>query len=186
MMWFDSDALVGKEWDKDPMKVMVENNLAILYAGFPYGNSKNLVIKDKIAKVYDNPICQIYQVKGVLVPKVCEEGMHFRIGQIAGNHHITNLDVYRKDIHQKFLKAYVGDHRFSREFDDQFAVTLPAAMEGPNLAWEERASNLTLMIGHHHMFDVRKKEYAKKVPKGFFDLAKETWPGLQERCGAFF
>ena len=24
MMWFDSDARVGEEWDKDPMKVMVD------------------------------------------------------------------------------------------------------------------------------------------------------------------
>ena len=47
MMWFDTDALVTREWDLDPMEVMVKNNLVVSFAAFPYGRSSNQILKDK-------------------------------------------------------------------------------------------------------------------------------------------
>ena len=58
-----------------------------------------------------------------------EEDSNPTVQQIGGFNHITNLDVYRKEIHQKFLLNLVGDDKFSRKWNDQLGVTLPALFE---------------------------------------------------------
>ena len=187
MMWFDSDVRIGKEWDQDPMKVMVENDLAILFAGFPYGKSYNPRIKDKMDQVYGRSICNSFLVEdGTLNPHACEDDSKFTIQQIAGNHHITNLEVYRKDIHQEFLKKFVGDHRFSREADDQIAVTIPALIENNGKkAWHERSHGLHLLIHHHGMYDVVRSEKGLRNKHRFWEKTIETWPALKDRCKAY-
>ena len=132
MMWFDTDAYATKEWDVDPMKAMVENDLVVLYSGFPYGRTRNdNNLRDKLIHSYGSSICHIQQtqtredVKGkkgweqgdILKMKPCNNSVVF--SQIAGSHHITNLEVFRKDVHQQFLKNFTGDYRFSRKYDDQ-------------------------------------------------------------------
>ena len=39
-----------------------------------------------------------------------EEDSNPTVQQIGGFNHITNLDVYRKEIHQKFLLNLVGEY----------------------------------------------------------------------------
>ncbi len=78
---------------------------------------------------------------------MCKGKSSFLLKQIAGNHHISNLETYRKPVHQQFLKDFVGDYRFARQFDDQIAITIPAVMEGRKKAWHERSHGLVLKIG---------------------------------------
>lgn len=61
-------------------------------------------------------------------------------GLVHGMMHITNLDVYRKPIHLNFQRILTqhNTHPFSREWDDQIAVTVPAAFENPDKAWDMR------------------------------------------------
>lgn len=191
---------MAREWDKDPMEIMVERGLILLYAAFPYGRLRNnLVVDGKMKNVYNKSICLIQSTKEqlTLYPHFCDspkvKNMKPALGQIGGFHHITSLDVYRKPIHQQFLKDFVGDYRFSRKYDDQIAVTIPAIMEQdamepgiPRIA-EERGNfaNLTLHISHHGRFD-GKRERSPKRPDAVFNKFKDGWPGLQERCGRYF
>lgn len=119
-MWIDSDASVATDWDgMDPIKAMVENDLAILYAGWPYGKIQwNVPVGKKLLAAYNTSICGIGEKPPLhIYAQTCVEEKA-TIFQIAGNHHITNLDVFRKDVHQQFLKSFTGDYRFSRKADE--------------------------------------------------------------------
>jgi len=186
-----NSALVSKVWDKDPMKPMVEDDLIILYSSFPYGQFKNTVVKDKMNKHYNKSICQISKCQGSgLCPKFCEPSMNFRVKQIGGYHHITNLDVYRKPVHQQFLKDFVGIHRFSREMDDQIAVTIPALMEQSmrndgklGVVNGQVAYDLNLMIAHHgHYDDSTFRKVAPRNAAAKFNKFAKSDPTLKERC----
>ena len=183
MMWFDSDCRIGKEWDQDPMKMMIENDLTLLFAGFPYGKTGNQNVVDKIKNVYNKTQCRNTPklVDGHLGPFICNsKGL---IHQISGNHHITNLEVYRKDIHQRFLKSFVGDYRFSRDNDDQLAVTIPATIEHDGKkSWHQRSHGLILKIDHHGMYDVEEKEQTRRNFKNFYQEVVKDWPALKGRC----
>lgn len=129
MMWLDTDAYATEEWKVDPMKAMVENDLAVLYSGFPYGKLFNdLNLRDKLMHSYGSSICWVQPKqeagrKGdVLQMRSCTDSSNVRM--IAGSHHITNLEVFRKDVHQQFLKNFTGDYRFSRKYDDQVSFVL--------------------------------------------------------------
>jgi len=190
-------AIVGREWDRDPMEVMIERGLIMLYAAFPYGILHDANVGAKMKKAYNKTICNILKTKTTLTlyPKFCEslQSMRMNMAQIGGFHHITSLDVYRKPIHQQFLKDFIGDYRFSRRNDDQIAVTIPAIMEQDTMEpgipriLEERGSlaNLTLHISHHGRFD-GKRERSPVRTDGMFNKMKTTWHGLNERCGRFF
>ncbi len=128
MMWLDTDAYATKEWNVDPMKAMVENDLVVLYSGYPYGRTRNdSNLRDKLIHSYGSSICHISRINGngkegwgqgeIVKMKPCNNSVAFQ--HIAGSHHITNLEVFRKDVHQQFLKNFTGDYRFSRMYDDQ-------------------------------------------------------------------
>ena len=169
------------------MKMMVENNLNLLFSGFPYGKSTNLIIKEKMEKAYNKSICRVFKTDGYLNAHMCkDDNDHFELSQVAGNHHISNLETYRKPIHQKFLKDFVGDYRFARQFDDQIAITIPAVMEDGNKAWHERSHGLVLKIGHHGMFDNVASDKSPRNWKGFYNKMKESFTGLEGRCGKYF
>lgn len=152
---------------------------------------------------YNTSIYSIQKTYGSehIYPKLCKDQKgYFEIRQIAGNHHITNLDVFRKEVHQKFLKNFTGDFRFNRKFDDQLAVTLVGMFEhylvngfdNPSVKytmWNERANGLTLKIGHHRIYDVQENDKNERAivsrPK-FFNHIKANYTGLEERCGNIF
>ena len=169
------------------MKMMVENNLNLLFSGFPYGKATNVNIKEKMEKAYNKSICRVFKTNGSLNPHMCKDDNDpFELHQVAGNHHISNLETYRKPIHQKFLKDFVGDYRFARQFDDQIAITIPAAMEDGEKAWHERSHGLVLKIGHHGMFDNVASDKSPRNWKGFYNKMKESFTGLEGRCGKHF
>mmetsp|Transcript_1954 Transcript_1954/g.3560 ORF Transcript_1954/g.3560 Transcript_1954/m.3560 type:complete len:443 (-) Transcript_1954:55-1383(-) len=189
MLWLDADTRVAAEWtdENDPMKVMIENDLHLLFAGFPYGRIDDIIVREKMERVYNKSICSIRQgPDGTLKPTMCTNQSTFDMKQVAGNHHITNLETYRKPIHQEFLRLFVGDYRFSRKYDDQIAVTIPAVMEDDGKkAWHERSVGLSLKIAHHRMFDNNGREKAPANKWHFFQTVKHNFTGLEERCGKY-
>jgi len=109
-----------------------------------------------------------------------------RLDQVAGNHHISNLETKRKPLHQKFLKEFVGDFRFGRQFDDQIAINIPSLMEDGEKAWwcwRERSKGLNLKIAHHKIFDPEKRDKSPANWKGFDNRVKEKFNGVEKRCG---
>ena len=156
MIWMDSDALCTKTWDKDPMEVMVKNNLTALYDNFPAGSTKGLDLKEKMIKAYGHALCGIWETDdGMWKTRNCREIDVAWVTQIHGFHHITNLDIYRSEKHTKWLKIMVGDYRFSRKWDDQLGVTVPAAFEAPERVWDLQKHNMTWMIRHNGQYDGR-------------------------------
>ena len=90
MFWLDSDVQCLKTFDKDPMQVMVENDLVILFYNFPFGVFKNNLVKPKMKNAYNKVICGI-DYDGHLKPHICrnpDEKVFLR--QIHGYHHITS------------------------------------------------------------------------------------------------
>ena len=198
MMWLDADAFVGKEWDVDPMQVMIENDYTVMYASSNYGTTKNdLKLGDKLLKAYNVNICQVVDNNSKYIHfKSCPHNFT-NIRQIAGMHHITNLEVFRKDIHQQFLKSFTGDYKFSRRADDQLAVTIVGLMEQyiqnnftdvpTNIKlFHEKANGFPLKIQHHRMFDCINRPKVTKHPTKFFNLMKTNWTGLEDRCGFLY
>eukprot|EP00979_Chaetoceros_neogracilis_P018227 scaffold10557_cov302-Chaetoceros_neogracile.AAC.6 len=192
MMWLDSDCRVGKEWDRDPIEIMVENDLTLMYSGYPSGKFSDARTREKLKQVYNMTLCYTKQRNGELYGAMCEDRPNTPalIRQVDGSHHITNLDHYRKDVHQRFLKSFVGDYKFSRRFDDQIAVTIVAVMEQrlrneTSKLWHERSKNITLKIAHHSIYDAQPKEKSPVNKYNFFHSIKKEWPGLGERCGSF-
>lgn len=193
MMWFDIDCRLKETWTQDPMQMFIENNLTLMYNGFPYGQLEDNLLRSKMRDVYNVTICYNDQSPaGHMYGKMCEE--RGPVKMIAGAHHITNLEDYRKEIHQTFLKSLVGDYPYMRKFDDQLAVTIVAVMErylrhqggemNENI-WHQRKKNLTLNVYHHGMFDVSPKLLGKVNKWNYFHSVKEEWPGLADRCGEF-
>lgn len=207
MMWLDTDALVAAPWvDVDPVKTMIENDLTVLYSGWPYGKSQNRFVQKKIYHFYNEWICKVKWTKpngAYIFAKVCKDPQNdwFNLLQVAGNHHITNLNVFRKPIHQAFLKNLTGDYRFSRQFDDQLAVTIVGVMEqhlenkkrGHTVAspefryslWHESSNNITLNIAHHGMYDTTMERKAPRNKKVFYNTIKKNWKEI-EKCGQYF
>ena len=61
-------------------------------------------------------------------------------GLVHGFHHVTDLAFYRSKQNLEFFKTLIGTHQFSREWDDQIAVTIPAAVLAPQKAWKYNAT----------------------------------------------
>lgn len=201
MIWLDTDCALSKEWDVDPMRAMVENDLAVLFVGYPYGKTKkDNDLRDKMIRFYNTSLCSVSSGKdgpGIhLWGNMCKSDLE--LYQVAGNHHITNLEVFRKPVHQQFLKAFTGDYRFSRMYDDQMAVTIVGLMEQYMVnnytsgrpekykIWHERTNGIKLDIAHHGMFDADESDRAPVNKKNSFRKYKKTWHGLDERCGSHF
>ncbi len=149
-----------------------------------YGRTKNLALKDKMIEAYGSSICSHRINEGHLEANFCEGEDEFDFWQVNGFHHITNLDVYRSERHHNFLKIMVGDYRFSRMWDDQIAVLVPALMEDPEKAWDMRSHNITLKVAHHDKYDGRKKEKLEHANKKTWwkkDI-REKWPSGAALC----
>lgn len=195
MIWLDTDALPSKQWEADPMQIMVEKNLTLFYSGYPYGQLKrSQPVARKLMNVYNTSVCRVRDDYKSIEANPCRGPATF--SGVAGMHHITNLEVYRKDIHQKFLKQFTGDYRFSRKNDDQLAVTIVGLMEQylyhqsihtndpkKKILWHEKGNNLALRINHHSMYDNNKKDRAPANRRKYLNQLSESWPGLTDRCG---
>ena len=99
MLWFDTDAMPTKVWDRDPIAMMVRNNLAIFFDNFPQGTTRTKMIHERIFDSFGVDVCHTFldqdgQLRSVTKSKVCTN--HGGMSQIHGFFHITNLDFYRR------------------------------------------------------------------------------------------
>ncbi|GFH59625.1 hypothetical protein CTEN210_16101 [Chaetoceros tenuissimus] len=197
MMWLDSDAILSQTLDVDPIEDAIRKQAIVSFAAFPYGRTRNQRLIHKMKIVYNHSICNTFLNKqsGKLNGKGCS-GDNINLAQIGGFHHVTDLDVFRKPIHQKFLREFVGDYKFSRKYDDQIAVTLVGLMEQyfamkrneSKFLIHQRSTNVTLRIAHHCKFDnvdfapcKAKRVYGKLLKEDNAENRK-----LKDRCGKYF
>lgn len=187
MIWMDSDAICTKTWEKDPIQYMVENNLTVLYDNFPAGSTKGLDFKEKMIKAYGYAICGIWEKDdGTWFTRTCREVDVAWVNHIHGFHHVTNLDVYRSDRHMSFLKLMVGDYRFSRKWDDQLAVTVPAAFEAPERVWDMRKHNMIWNIRHNGEYDGKEKYKVKNPIAWWRTEGRLNWEAGRILCDECF
>jgi hypothetical protein len=69
------------------------------------------------------------------------------IVQVHGFFHVTDLDFYRSPKHIAcWYGAMIEDGKFSRTWDDQLAVMVPAAMTAPERAMDTVTAGLPLGV----------------------------------------
>jgi len=153
MIWMDSDAISTKMWNRDPMKIMTENNLVVMYDHWPNGQSDEALLP-KIMKAYNQSLCHISEDGGHFNSTPCTmENPKVALGLIHGYHHITNMNFYRSERTMRFLKILVEDYRFTRKFDDQVGVTIPVALDAPHRAWAHHKHGLNFSIHHNGLLN---------------------------------
>ena len=187
MIWMDSDALCTKSWTVDPIKIMVDNDLTVLFPNFPAGKTEHPLLLQNIIKAYNESVCHaILNKEGFLWGKRCNKKVnetipHFQ--HIHGFHHITNLDVYRQEHHLKFLRSItVENYRFSRLWDDQLGVTVPAVMDKPGKAWDYWQHNITTNIFHHGDLDGKGKGNMRDYNRWWKKQGSSQWDIGREMC----
>jgi len=181
MIWLDSDSFCSQTWDKDPLEAMVQQNLTLMWTTF-YGKTLLKEFGTKMLNTYGEELCDNSLLDGHMEPKRNCKGKRIRFKQVGGFFHITNLDVYREDRHQNFLKELVGDYRFSRKWDDQLAVTVIAAMEDPTRAWRLRSHNFTFNVRHHKIYDGEEYIKIRNTNDWWNKMIRDNWHAGRLLC----
>ncbi|CAJ1948505.1 unnamed protein product [Cylindrotheca closterium] len=172
MFWIDSDMFATGVWKQDPVAYMVAHDLVVLFAHHGGGRARPQEV-DKTHEVYGKSFCDLSLTKDGFFHSVMSKACHERYAAIHGFFHITNLDFYRTDEVHQWLTTFRHDCFLCREYDDQVAVTVPAAVLAPNRSKDMRKSGLILNNYHNSMIDGQ----IKSVPAGF----KMYW----RKIGAF-
>lgn len=184
MFWIDSDAMATMQIKTDPMKVFIENDLNLMFDHFPGGVTRLPEIKEKMINAYGKSICKVSLSKedGSLEAEMCKEGTKPSIRQVFGFNHITRLDIYRNETHQKFLKSMVSDYKFSRRWDDQLAVTVPAVIENPKKARDSRAMGVVLGLHHNTFIDGKERGKYYSYLNWWSNVGKTNWTVARSMC----
>jgi hypothetical protein len=183
MIWLDSDSFCTREWTVDPIQVMIENDLVILFDNWPEGTHGGADVKQRIWNAFGVNICTLQLEDGHFVSELrstaCRGGP---VGDIHGFFHITNLDFYRSDFVQKWAEIWIGDDFLQRRYDDQFAVTAPAAILAPEKAWDMRGNNIHLDVFHNFALDGKHREQVGGFLKYWRENAKDRFPDAVDVC----
>lgn len=191
MVWMDSDAFCTKVWKQDPVAYAIANDLVIFFDHFPQGQAQGAThyqVMDRMNKVFNKTICtlDLDRRNGWIRPllgsmKECRP--YRKLQLIHGFFHITNLDFYRSDIVMKWQETLIGDCFLCREFDDQIAVTVPAAiLAAPYQSRDMRASGFHLDVYHNGYMDAQHAKESLSGFKKFWREHKEEFPEALGRC----
>mmetsp|Transcript_25641 Transcript_25641/g.71496 ORF Transcript_25641/g.71496 Transcript_25641/m.71496 type:complete len:433 (+) Transcript_25641:138-1436(+) len=182
----DSDGFPTKPWPQDPIKIMVENSLVILFDHWRQGSTAGADVTDRILRAFGVHLCSLGLTNGTLRSRIgpgdgsgCRTG---RIPLIHGFFHITNLDFFRSDAVQKFSEIWIGDGYLQRRFDDQAAVTIPAAILAPNRSWEMRLHGICLDIYHNMRIDGQIQAKPARFLRYWGTKAKQQLPSAAGVC----
>ncbi|KAL7569784.1 hypothetical protein ACA910_005726 [Epithemia clementina (nom. ined.)] len=167
MLWMDTDGYCTRVWDRDPVAIVMQHNLTILFDHFPKGAARGPSVQQRIVDSFNTTLCNVRLVNGQLQSQVggpCHNHNHgVRIPLIHGFFHVTRLDFYRSAVVQRFLERWIGDCFLCRPYDDQGAVTIPAALLTPHLAWDMASHQLFMHVFHNFVMDGQ----TPTEPKGF-------------------
>jgi hypothetical protein len=189
MMWYDSDAMATKVWQQDPVAFAIRNQLKMLFDHFPQGYRAHEELRGMMEDAYHGDhICDVKLVDGHLEPfrKVggCKKP---KIPQIHGFFHITDLDFYRSEANLKWFNNMIGDRKFSRSWDDQLAVTVPAALLAPNRSWDMNSNGIILDIYHNQHFDgdTKRRHRGGGYVHWWENFSNTSFPEAIEECAVY-
>jgi hypothetical protein len=184
MMWYDSDAMATRVWHNDPVSLMVRNDLAILFANFPQGSTRGPDVRAKIVEAYNgDTLCELKLREGRLFAKG-GNCINPNVPQVHGFFHLTNLDFYRSPENLRWADIMIGDTKFSRRWDDQLAVTVPAAMRAPERSWEMEANGVKLDVWHNQFLDGKYRWRGGGYQVWWKTESAESFPEAIDTCQA--
>jgi hypothetical protein len=182
MMWMDTDGFCTKVWDRDPVAYMIRHELAIFFDNWPMGSARGKDIQDRIVDAFNTTLCRLTLENGQLnawTGMPCPTAL---IRLIHGFFHITDLDFYRSDVVMHWAETLIGDCFLCRKYDDQVAVTIPAAILAPERAWDMRANGLHLDVFHNGQLDGKEKTRGGGFKKFWKWYGNETFPEAFDTC----
>jgi hypothetical protein len=153
MMWLDTDGFCTRVWQRDPIAFMIQNDLALFFDHFDAGKSRGVGFQERYTAAFGQTLCNIRMVNGRLTSQMGGTCPSPTITQVHGFFHITNLDFYRSEPVMKWNRILIGNTTFSRRFDDQIGVTVPAAVLAPERSWEMEQAGLKLDVFHNYKLD---------------------------------
>ena len=164
----DTDGFCTRKWERDPMTMAANNDLVIFFDNFPMGRSSGPAFQERYKKAFNTTLCDVRMRDGHLeaVRGPCNS-KNPAVAQIHGFFHITDLDFYRSDPVMHWQRTLIGDSKFSRNFDDQIAVTVPAAMLAPTKSWHMPSHDMHMKVFHNFVMD--------GVPKNRMGGFKNFW-----------
>lgn len=182
MMWLDTDAFCTKVWQQDPISIMRKNDLVLLFDKFPAGRANGLEWINKTIAAFGHRICEIAMTDGKLraVKGYCKRAKFLR--QVYGFFHVTNLDFYRSEPVMNWQQIMIGDGKFSRNFDDQIGVTMPAAVYAGNRSWDMRYHGLKMSVMHNFVMDGNTNEKTGSYFRFWEHEAKNVFPEAFGKC----
>lgn len=186
MLWMDTDGFCSKVWKEDPIAIMRRNNMVFLFDNYPKGAAKGKEWPYIFQEAFGETYCSVSRTKAghlSATPGRCL-GRSVQLLQVHGFFHFTDLDFYRSEPVMKWLRAMVGNTTFSRKYDDQIAVTIPAAVLAGNRSWDLRSIGVNLSVVHDFVLDGRLNERVG----GFIDFWKASgstvFPEAYGKCNA--
>ena len=182
MLWMDTDAFCTRVWRQDPIAMMRRNDLVILFDNFPAGRANGIEFVNKTMEAFGHRVCEIAMKDGKLyaVTGYCKRAKFLR--QVHGFFHVTDLDFYRSDPVTNWLKIMIGDTKFSRMYDDQIGVTMPAAFYAGNRSWDMRHHGLHMSVMHNFVMDGNDDERTGSYFRFWEHDAEETFPEAYGQC----
>jgi len=185
MMWLDADAFCSQRWTRDPVAIAMQHNLTILFDNFPQGDTISREVHARIQKAMNGSLCNVKLTPEGYFQRSINEDCYAkggtRIPLIHGFFHITNMDFYRRHIY--WAEVLIGNGFLQRRFDDQVAVTIPAAYYTPNQSFLLRKVGIDLAVFHNGRIDGN-----MKVKGGGFlafwhkNGGKEQFPDGHKNC----
>jgi hypothetical protein len=156
---------------------MIQNKLVIFFDNFPMGSARGEDIQERVQHAFNKTLCQLKLKNGHLNPTIGGKCPIARIPLIHGFFHITDMDFYRTDEVTHWAETLIGDCFLCRKYDDQIAVTVPAAMIAPERAWGMRENGIRLDVFHNGAWDGKEraggfKKYWRKGGSEHFPAAK--------------
>ena len=153
MVWMDTDGFCTEVWRRDPVAFFLQHQLVILFDHFPMGSSRGHDFAQRYQTAFNTSVCGIGMDEGRLTARLGRDCTLPRVKQIHGFFHITDLAFYRSPPVQHWVKTLIGDAFLSRKYDDQIAVTVPAAVLAPNRSWEMEYHGMKLNVFHNFKMD---------------------------------
>jgi hypothetical protein len=184
MMWMDSDAFCTRAWDQDPIATMARYDLALLFDHFPQGAARGSEFPALTRTVFNRTICGISMENGTLVARdgSCYRKKKSMIRQVHGFFHVSDLDFFRSDKVMEWNRAMIGDNKFSRLFDDQIGITIPAALLAGNRSRDMRSLGLRLRVFHNYVIDGEMKDWRGYFVPWWKRNANTSFPEASGKC----
>ena len=211
MMWIDADAFCTRRWTSDPVAVLKRYNLTLLFDHFPQGSARGHEFPSLTRQVFNRTICdvELNPSSGTLSVKEgnCLGKKGTRIHQVHGFLHVTKLDFFRSQKVSEWNSAMIrydeknaagkgkgrvgddddedndhGYYRFSRLFDDQIGLTIPAAVLAGNSSRDMRSMGVKLRVMHNYVLDGFMADWRGYFVPWWRRNANTSFPEACDRC----